>query len=365
MNSAALSLAASMFESALDNEQSLSDTNSELYILGIKYTTPNDACAISDDILSRYWFTYRTNFAPIGGPSGPTKDTGWGCMMRCGQMMLAEAYLRFFLPAGRYFRWHPNSTDKSYWEILNMFIDRKHASYSIHQIAQMGTSEGKEIGQWFGPNTIAQVLKRLASNEFDKQVTIHVAMNNILIIEDVLKLCRLNSKQQSQSAVVYSNENSKQQSTNWRPLILIIPLRLGLNDVNIEYIDQLKICLRIPQTIGCIGGKPNHAYYFVGYLDPSELLYLDPHVTQSFVDTTVQTDDMTYHCDRINRMKFSGLDPSLALGFACKTEAEFEDLIEKLRKNLSETTKHPMFEICDLNPFDSHPQTIPDNEGMP
>ncbi len=51
--------------------------------------------------MSRFWFTYRNGFAPIGGPSGPTKDTGWGCMMRCGQMMLAEAYLRFFLPAGR------------------------------------------------------------------------------------------------------------------------------------------------------------------------------------------------------------------------------------------------------------------------
>ncbi len=77
-----------------------------------------DTYAITDDVISRFWFTYRTGFAPIGekninkrlfrrnylylgGPSGPTKDTGWGCMMRCGQMMLAEAYLRFFVPAGR------------------------------------------------------------------------------------------------------------------------------------------------------------------------------------------------------------------------------------------------------------------------
>lgn len=171
-----------------------------------------DTYAVLDDVVSRFWFTYRTGFAPIGlysprsedlctavfsslgGPSGPTKDTGWGCMMRCGQMMLAEGYLRFFLPAGRCqwlrrryskriwplclhldFRWRPNMPDKPYWDILNMFIDKRHSSYSIHQIGksidrrnlshsfslivQMGNSEGKDIGQWFGPNTIAQVLR--------------------------------------------------------------------------------------------------------------------------------------------------------------------------------------------------------------
>ena len=36
-----------------------------------------------------------------GGPLGPTNDAGWGCMIRCGQMALAEAYLRFLLPSGR------------------------------------------------------------------------------------------------------------------------------------------------------------------------------------------------------------------------------------------------------------------------
>ncbi len=69
----------------------------------------------------------------------------------------------------------------------------------------------------------------------------------------------------------------------------------------------------MPQTLGCIGGKPNHAHYFIGYLETDELLYLDPHVTQTYVDTTSSNDDTSYHCDRVNRMKFSGLDPSLAL----------------------------------------------------
>lgn len=135
-----------------------------------------DTQAVLDDVVSRFWFTYRTSFAPIGsssnenfsfvfeirffkhlgGPSGPTKDTGWGCMMRCGQMMLAEGYLRFFLPTGRRkndvqmnfsifcfcqmkivdFRWHLNITDRNYWQILQMFIDKRHSSYSIHQIGR-------------------------------------------------------------------------------------------------------------------------------------------------------------------------------------------------------------------------------------
>lgn len=48
---------------------------------------------------------------------------------------------------------------ETYKKILRLFEDKKTAVYSIHQLAQMGVSEGKEIGQWFGPNTVAQVLK--------------------------------------------------------------------------------------------------------------------------------------------------------------------------------------------------------------
>ena len=34
----------------------------------------------------------------------------------------------------------------------------------------------------------------------------------------------------------------------------------------------------------------------------------------------------TFHCERVRRMPLSGLDPSMLIGFLCKTEADWIDL---------------------------------------
>jgi Peptidase family C54 len=65
-----------------------------------------------------------------------------------------------YLCAGRDWHWDLEQRNPKYVSILNMFEDNKSANYSIHQIALMGaSSENKEVGQWFGPNTVAQVIK--------------------------------------------------------------------------------------------------------------------------------------------------------------------------------------------------------------
>lgn len=78
-------------------------------------------------------------------------------MLRCGQMVLAQALVVLHL--GRDWFWTPETKDPTYLKILKKFEDIRQAPFSIHQIALMGASEGKEVGQWFGPNTVAQVLK--------------------------------------------------------------------------------------------------------------------------------------------------------------------------------------------------------------
>lgn len=51
------------------------------------------------------------------------------------------------------------SRDPTYLKIVNRFEDNRKSPFSIHQIALMGNSEDKKVGEWFGPNTVAQVLK--------------------------------------------------------------------------------------------------------------------------------------------------------------------------------------------------------------
>ncbi|CAL1541661.1 unnamed protein product [Lymnaea stagnalis] len=333
-------------------------TAEPVYILGEVHSALHDRDDLKNDIKSRIWITYRRNFQNIGG-TGPSSDQGWGCMLRCGQMMLAQGLVLRHL--GRGWRWRPHVTDDTYWKILKMFEDKKMATYSIHQIASMGEAEGKAIGQWFGPNTIAQVLKRISVYDDWSGIAIHVALDNVVIIDDILNLCKPSQKEQSKSGLANENiedipeeelskfvndgpQESKPSCTQWKPLLLIIPLRLGLTDINPIYFESLKKCFKLKQSVGIIGGKPNHAHWFIGFVD-KELIYLDPHTTQNVVDLEDRhASDATYHCTTpASRMSFSKLDPSIALGFYCGTERDFDEWC--LAFTVQDKSCRPMFEI--------------------
>ncbi len=54
-----------------------------------------DKDELCEEVQSRMWFSYRKDFGEIG-QSGLNSDRGWGCMLRCGQMVLAESLIRYF-----------------------------------------------------------------------------------------------------------------------------------------------------------------------------------------------------------------------------------------------------------------------------
>ncbi|XP_020844674.1 cysteine protease ATG4B [Phascolarctos cinereus] len=336
------------------------ETTEPVWILGRKYTIFTEKEEILSDVTSRLWFTYRKNFPAIGG-TGPTSDTGWGCMLRCGQMIFAQALVCRHL--GRDWRWKQGrrQTD-GYFSVLNAFIDKKDSYYSIHQIAQMGVGEGKSIGQWYGPNTVAQVLKKLAVFDTWSSLAVHIAMDNTVVMEEIRRLCKATSPRPDAAAFPPDSEllsngyppgaEVTHRLSQWKPLVLLIPLRLGLTDINEAYTETLKHCFMMPQSLGVIGGKPNSAHYFIGYVG-EELIYLDPHTTQPAVELAEggTFPDETFHCQHPPcRMNIGELDPSIAVGFFCKTEEDFNDWCQQVKKLSRIPGALPMFELVERQP---------------
>ena len=118
-----------------------------------------------NDFQSRVWMTYRLAFPAIH-PTSYSSDAGWGCMLRSGQMLLANAILMHTL--SRNWRIAHNESPlifAQYAQIIAMFLDSNASPYSIHKIATAGLMLEKQIGDWFGPNTIAHVLKYFTPNK--------------------------------------------------------------------------------------------------------------------------------------------------------------------------------------------------------
>lgn len=102
-----------------------------------------------------------------------------------------------------------------------------------------------------------------------------------------------------------------------------------------------------------VGGRPNQAHYFIGYVG-DEALYLDPHTTQKSGSVGLKMTqneidmDLSYHQKYSARIDFEKMDPSLCLAFLCKTRTEFNELCARLKDDICSGSQ-PLFEITEMS----------------
>ncbi len=138
---------------------------------------------------------------------------------------------------------------------------------------------------------------------------------------------------------------SADKQERWRPLLLLIPLRLGLDELQAEFWPELRRMFAAPQSLGAIGGRPNSAFYFVGTRGTRDLIYLDPHTTQGVVDMRGEFSLDTYSARAPRFLRLSNTDPSLCLGFLCPTRRDYDALLIHLAARQASHT--PLFTVCD------------------
>ena len=143
--------------------------------------------AFLDDLESRIWLTYRSNFAQIaksagsslsfrtsllqlGNNQGFTSDTGWGCMIRSAQSLLANTLQ--ILELGR--EWRKGEQPEAERKLLSLFADDPSAPFSIHGFVKHGSEAcGKHPGEWFGPSAAARCIKCASISFFRFTFTDH------------------------------------------------------------------------------------------------------------------------------------------------------------------------------------------------
>ncbi|EPB66095.1 peptidase family C54 [Ancylostoma ceylanicum] len=118
---------------------------------------------------------------------------------------------------------------------------------------------------------------------------------------------------ESYMTLVNESTTSDDQKCEWRPLLLLVPLRLGLTTINRCYLPAIESFFKLESCVGIIGGRPNHALYFIGIAG-----------------------------DRV--------DPSLALAFFCESAEAFDKLSRDLQKDVFPSSKPALFEQLETRP---------------
>ncbi|CAL9700352.1 unnamed protein product [Knipowitschia caucasica] len=333
--------------------------------------------------VSRIWMTYRKEFPQLEGTSW-TSDCGWGCMLRSGQMMLAQGLLIHLMP--RDWTWpdaHPltdvdfevfrpqspvraagipipsfaasrmqNTPEKRsenmakmsqknrpeytrdkqvepiHHKLLAWFEDQPCAAFGVHELVEVGKSSGKKAGDWYGPSIVAHILRKAVSKtSVVHNLAVYVAQDCTVYKGDVIHQCDLSQSQ-------------PQSNHSWTSVIILVPVRLGSEALNPSYIECVKNILQLECCIGIIGGKPKHSLYFIGFQD-EHLLYLDPHYCQPVVDfTDVNFSPESFHCSSPKKMPFNRMDPSCTIGFYAKTKKDFESLCSAVNVALTSSKEN-------------------------
>ena len=327
-------------------------------------------CGIEEferDFQSRIWMTYRRDFPELGPGSGLTSDCGWGCMIRSGQMMLAQALVMHWL--GRDWRrsssagldldpgerWQAERLHRAIIQTFADSPDTRAAPLSLHAIVSLASDMvGKRPGDWFGPHTVAHLVAGAARRAevgagqgMLDNVCVYVAQDCTVYTGDVEEMC-------SEAVVRNSdkgddtNDNSDAgdfslvdmprdvdidgetwcmddttSSSAWKSVIILIPVRLGSEVFNPIYNSCIKNLLTLECCIGIIGGKPKHSLYFIGFQD-EDLIHLDPHRLQDKVDTNNPNfNTESYHPRNPRKIQLKKLDPSCCIGFYLRTREDW------------------------------------------
>jgi len=286
------------------------------------------------DNIHLIWLTYRSGFQNIGTQNIPiTTDNHWGCCIRSGQMAMAHALVidNHILPSA----------------ISQLFSDDPRSPFGIHAIVEKGNSLlHKTPGEWFGPSTIAVILKSISESIHDYMIPKNVIYSDMFVYSKTF---------------LESNAN-----------MIWFSIRLGSKNISPLYFSCIKRYMHHPLFRGMIGGQAKKAFFFFGTqrirnanvlvenengsanhdhyrlvtesTNEFELLYLDPHTVQPALEYNQNVAQTPKH---VYSLPIHLLEPSFTILFFCQSKTDIQTLHDFLYEVQTIEKEHAIIKISD------------------
>ena len=332
------------------------------------------------------YMSYRSGFESLKtvGCGDYTSDCGWGCMLRCCQMMLSRGILKSELYKLSNNKEVIQKTDRfnlikdvlclfedniiPFKEIENnIFLKNLYEKYhghgnnyelippySIYTLCKLSKCSGVyasdlkviksfiEINEQVFNNTFAIVhfengivpKKKLLETfcykrELDKddiEESKNIIINPITNNEELTDIKNFDKNDPMGSINIFDYYGEEYKFT--KSGLVFISLRLGLRDLDEYYFDIIPLLFKkFHNNIGFVSGKKNKAFYFIGFNGDNKLIYADPHLNQK-ADIF---DISSYEVKDLYLLNVKELSSSLTIGININNSTDFKILIYELQ----------------------------------
>ena len=330
----------------------------------------NNSLDINHSKLTFLYMSYRSGLLNMKylGIGEFTSDSGWGCMLRCCQMMLSRGLIQLKLKE------YAKNDEKNIIniqspkntildikeEILTLFYDGKLPydkirsnlllinffalyqeladikgfntniyeiipPFSIYSLCYLGKCQGI----YTSDVRMIKCFCKLNELLFDSFKIIHFENGHVVkssLFEKFLFL-KEDKNKENQTKSIYKYYG-KEFIFNQAGLVFI-SFRLGLQKLDESYYNIIPLIFsKIHNNIGFVSGKNNRAYYFIGCNGDGQLIFADPHFNQKIEEFNKNI--ISYNVPELYILKKSELSGELTLGIAIFDLNDFKLLVEDL-----------------------------------
>ncbi|KAL4489473.1 hypothetical protein ABPG72_002769 [Tetrahymena utriculariae] len=285
------------------------------------------------------WFSYRSNFPLIKDVTDDSQsvsnDYGWGCMIRCSQMLLAEALKRHYLndQNKKIESLSPEDEKHFYSNIIKLFLDSTSEADLISSInnnqniqseIQQNDLNKDNIYSLFGIQNICQsaIQMKYQQNVKNWYTSIQVSV----VLQEILEesQSKLSSKLgfhilNFTDQIIFLKElEEAHRKQNDKPnnILVMVHLKFGINKFEMQHKDYLIGLLKIKHFVGALSGTETKGMYIVGFQE-DRLIVLDPHFIQKSTEGEqgLDKDYCTYFNKTPRSISLECISSDISLGY--------------------------------------------------